>query len=150
MQTRSKGPPIELEEIPRSREVQNLRTSFNPIPDELEQEHQNLVMTATMSDPGEPRNLQEALSGPDAEHWEKSIKSKIMNFLDRKAWTQVTMKQVLKENRKPVGTKTVFKVKDKHDGTKRRKTRIVTQGFSMIPGKDYTESFSPVATDVSI
>jgi hypothetical protein len=31
----------------------------------------------------------------------------------------------------------------------RRKTRIVTKGFMQIPGVDYTESFSPVATDAS-
>ena len=152
-QTRSQGPPSDPEEIPRSREAQNLRASFNPIPDEIEQEqqeHHNLVMTATMSDPGEPRTIQEALSSDDAKEWEESIKGEIMNFLNRKAWTQVPMSQVMSEGRKPVGTKTVFKIKDEHDGTKRRKTRIVTQGFSMIPGKDYTESFSPVAMDISI
>ena len=60
------------------------------------------------------------------------------------------MREVIEAGRKPVGTKTVFKIKDEQDGTQRFKTRIVTQGFSMIPGKDYTESFSPVATDVSV
>jgi hypothetical protein len=47
-------------------------------------------------------------------------------------------------------TKTVLKIKDEQDGTQRLKSRIVTLGFSMIPGKDYTDSFSPVATDASV
>jgi hypothetical protein len=115
------------------------------------QETVNMVMHIVMSDPGEPRSLQDALlSGPKAVEWEESIKDEINNFLKRDAWKKVPLSQVQAEGRKPIRTKTVFKIKDKQDGTKRLKSRIVSLGFSMVPGKDYVESFSPVATDASV
>ena len=60
------------------------------------------------------------------------------------------MSQLREEGRKAISTKPVFKIKDEHDGTKRYKARIVTRGFLMMPGVDYTESFSPVTTDVGV
>ena len=47
-------------------------------------------------------------------------------------------------------TKVVFKKKDEIDGSLRFKTRNVTLGFMMVPGVDFTERFSPVATDASL
>ena len=47
-------------------------------------------------------------------------------------------------------TKLVFKKKDDIDGSIRYKTRNVTLGFMMVPGVDFTERFSPVATDESL
>jgi hypothetical protein len=44
----------------------------------------------------------------------------------------------------------VFKVKDEQDGTKRLKSRIVSLGYSMVPGKDYVNSYSPVVTGASV
>ena len=44
----------------------------------------------------------------------------------------------------------MFKIKTESDGSLRFKTRIVTKGFQQKPGVDYTESFSPVATDTTI
>jgi hypothetical protein len=76
--------------------------------------------------------------------------SEVNNFLRRDTWKGIPLEEVLKAGRKPIRTKTVFKIKYEQDGTKRLKPRIVMLGFSMIPGKDYTNSFSPVATDASI
>ena len=53
-------------------------------------------------------------------------------------------------DRKLIGTKLVFKKKDKVDGTTRFKTRVVTKGYMQIPGVDFTEKFSPVATNAAI
>ena len=50
------------------------------------------------------------------------------------------------KEKKAVGSQIVFK--EKLDGHGRRikfKARIVTKGFSQIPGKDFTETFSSVA-----
>ena len=44
----------------------------------------------------------------------------------------------------------VYKKKEEPDGTIRYKSRCVSKGFMQIPGADYTEKFSPVATDTSI
>ena len=73
-----------------------------------------------------------------------------MNFIKRKSWKRVKRSLVQSLNRKLVGTKIVFKIKDEQDGSKRYKCRAVTKGYAQIPGVDYTESFSPVATDTGI
>jgi Reverse transcriptase (RNA-dependent DNA polymerase) len=46
--------------------------------------------------------------------------------------------------------KWIFKKKDEQDGTVRYKSRVVLKGYVMIPGVDYTESFSPVSTDTTV
>ena len=76
--------------------------------------------------------------------------SEVMNFINRKAWRKVERSLIEKLGRKPINTKFIFKVKVLADGTMKRKARIVVQGFNQIPGVDYTESFSPVATDTAI
>jgi hypothetical protein len=44
-----------------------------------------------------------------------------------------------------------FKKKDEQDGTVRYyKSRVVLKGYVMIPGEDYTESFSPIAMDTTV
>ena len=49
-----------------------------------------------------------------------------------------------------IPTKLVLKKKDEIDESIRFKTRDVTLGYMMIPGVDYTERFSPVASDASL
>jgi len=146
------------------RELKSLRASFNDTlvtpatADNTEEINlaidlnvEKLCFTTELSsDPGAPKTLREALSGRDAERWRASIAQEIMNFLRRKAWRKVPMSQVRNEGRIPISSKPVFKIKDEQDGSKRYKTRIVTRGFLMIPGVDYTESFSPVTTETGV
>jgi len=107
-----------------------------------------LMHTCIQSDPGEPTNWKDALNGPEREWWLKSVTSEFNNFISRGGWKFVPLNEV--GTRKLVPTKLVFKKKDEIDGSIRYKTRNVTLGFMMVPGVDFTERFSPVATDESL
>lgn len=106
--------------------------------------------TSLSSDFGEPETYKQAMNGPEKEKWSVAIRSEIMNFKDRNAWTTRNRADVIAAGRNIVGTKIVFKVKTEHDGSTRHKSRIVTKGYKFIPGIDYTESFAPVATDTAV
>lgn len=117
--------------------------------------------TEVASDPGEPKNAEEAFNHPDPierMRWRKSGMTEFNNFLGRNIWSKYPRKKVKETGRKIVGTKVVFKKKNEAVGstapdtygTIRYKTRGVTLGYQQIPGIDYTESFSPVATDTAI
>ena len=106
--------------------------------------------TSVNSDPGEPTTWEEARDGPESKLWTASTISEFNNFLKRKSW-KFKPKSIAKDaGRKLIGTKLVFKKKDEADGTTRFKTRCVSKGFMQIPGVDYTERFSPVATDEAL
>ena len=101
-------------------------------------------------DPGEPTSWKEALYGPECDWWFKLTISEFNNFLSRKAWEFVDRKSIYEQGQKIISTKLVFKKKDKINGSIRFKTRDVTLEYMMIPGVDFTERFSPVATDESL
>ncbi len=73
-----------------------------------------------------------------------------MNFINRDTWTKIERSVIRKLARKPVPVKWIFKVKEEHHGGIRYKSSVVVKGYMQIPGVDFTESFSPVATDTSI
>ena len=71
--------------------------------------------------------------------WREAIKKEFENMEKNHVW-RVTNKTYVPENRRLLGAKWVFKVKK--NGI--FKARLVTQGFSQIPGVDHQDSFSPV------
>ena len=71
--------------------------------------------------------------------WREAIKKEFDNIEKNIAW-RVIKKTDTPENRRLLGAKWVFKVKK----TRIFKARLVTQGFSQIPGVDHQDSFSPV------
>ena len=109
-----------------------------------------LFHTCIQSDPGTPLHWKDALSSPEREYWLKSTTSEFNNFLSRGAWEFVPLADVKAQGRKLIPCKLVFKLKDEIDGSIRFKTRCVTLGFMMVPGVDFTERFSPVATDEAL
>ena len=69
--------------------------------------------------------------------------------------SNIKRSEVREKGRRLIPTKHVFKKKIELDAKTekeylRYKDRIVTLGFIQIPGVDYTENFSPVATDTAI
>ena len=71
--------------------------------------------------------------------WREAIKKGFENMEKNHIW-RVIKKTDVPENRRLLGAKWVFKVKK--NGI--FKARLVTQGFSQIPGVDHQDSFSPV------
>jgi hypothetical protein len=102
------------------------------------------------SDPGEPKTLKQAINGKDKSKWIPLVKSEFMNFISRGVWKKVKREKVKALGQKPLGTKWVFKVKVEQDGSRQYKLRCVTLGYLQIPGVDFTETFSPVASDSTI
>jgi hypothetical protein len=126
------------------KQVQKLHTYYNPTFTEQ-------INMAIASDPGEPSTMKEALNGSEKEKWKEAVKKEINNFLQRGVWKKVSREDVImNQKRKLITTKWVFKKKVEQDKSIRYKARCVSRGFMQIPGVDYTESFSPVATDSSI
>ena len=109
-----------------------------------------LFHTCIQNDPGTPMTWKEAATCAEREYWLKSMTSEFNNFISRGAWQFVPMSEVKAKGRKVIPTKLVFKLKDEIDGSIRFKTRNVTLGYMMVPGVDFTERFSPVATDGSL
>ena len=136
------------------RAMKNLDASYNPVARKRLRGTDNVAHkiynTAIVSDPGEPTTVWEAMNGDKKKLWIPSIKSEVMNFIKRKSWKYVSVKEPIQAGRKLIPCKWVFKIKNEQDGSKRYKSRLCVKGFHQIPGVDYTESFSPVATEVTI
>ena len=91
----------------------------------------------------EPRTLKEALLSPYLKQWEKAVNSEFNQLVKAKVFEWV---ECLPNNKKAVGSRIVFKEKlDSHGNHLKFKARIVAQGFSQVPGLDFTETFSSVA-----
>ena len=140
---------IRLREIARQKQQQN---SIHAITNELsiDEFSEFVFSTATTSDPNTPSTIQEALDGSDSAMWDTSIKSEVNNFLKRNSWQYVSRDEVVKMGRKIIPCKWVFKIKQEIDNSLRYKTRLCVKGFHQVPGVDFTESFSPVASGTTI
>jgi hypothetical protein len=106
--------------------------------------------TELMTEHGDPKTFWEAMEGPHADLWWDASGKEAMNFIKRGSWRKKLRSEVVKEKRKIIGTKWVYKKKDEQDGSIRYKGRIVSLGYMQIPGVDYTQSFSPVGNDTSV
>jgi len=87
-------------------------------------------------------SFKEAISGSDRDEWKDAIYTEIKCLVKNNTWKIVD---------KPMGTKvlgcrTVLRNKYSSDGSlKRRKARVVAQGFAQRPDVDFNDTFAPVA-----
>jgi len=91
----------------------------------------------------EPRTLRKTLLSPHSKQWKKVVESKFNQLVKTKVFDWI---EHLPNNKKAIGNHIVFK--EKLDGYGKHikfKAQIVTQGFSQVPGLDFTETFSLVA-----
>ena len=109
----------------------------------------NCFISAVSSsgDPEEPKKFSEAWNHPDPvmrEKWREAIKKEFGDMTIRSVWKVVPLKSIPKD-RHLIGCKFVFKIK--RDG--RCRARLCAQGFTQIPGVDFTESYAPVINNVT-
>ena len=103
--------------------------------------------TLAAADVDEPRHMNEALKGKNAQQWKDATDNEYNSLMKNDTWELVD----LPEGRNLVGCKWLFKVKRKEDGSvSRYKARLVAQGYSQEAGEDYDEVFAPVAKYNSI
>ena len=102
-----------------------------------------------ISDPNEPKTIQQALRSREHEQWRKSVIDELKNFYSRMSWTSVPRQVAHSKGKTIIGSKWVLKKKQEVDGSTRYKSRVVSKGFMQIPGADYTERYTPVATDTT-
>jgi hypothetical protein len=87
----------------------------------------------------EPRDYKEAIQH---QCWIEAMNSELHALQQNKTWIFVDQPA----NIKPIGSKWVYKVKHKDDGSiERYKARLVAKGYNQIEGLDFFDTFSPVA-----
>lgn len=89
----------------------------------------------------DPTSVKEALASPEAMMWKRSMDEEMQNLQRAQTWELVPKPA----NIKPIGCKWVFKKKVNAGGeVTKYKSRLVAKGYSQVPGRDFTETFSPV------
>jgi Reverse transcriptase (RNA-dependent DNA polymerase)/gag-polypeptide of LTR copia-type/Integrase core domain/GAG-pre-integrase domain len=88
-----------------------------------------------------PNTIRDARNSKEWPQWEKAAKAELDMIAEKETWDLVD----LPKGRKAIGNRWVFTKKfDEKGNLTRFKARIVAQGFSQIPGQDFSETFSPV------
>lgn len=89
----------------------------------------------------EPNTYHQAMKSNDHELW-RAVEEEMSALNKNHTWDAVTRPK----DKNIVGSKWVFKIKHKADGSvDRYKARLVAKGFSQQPGTDYDETYAPVA-----
>lgn len=110
--------------------------------DQLTEAHK--VLLTSVSSLNEPHSYAQASTDPE---WVNVMEKELQALEDNETWTIMP----LPPNKKPIGSKWVYKVKLNADGSvERYKARLVAKGYNQTYGIDYSDSFSPVAKVVTV
>jgi len=110
----------------------------------------SLVTRKVSHDPETPLTYQEATTGPDAINWLKAIESELRSLRKRKTWQVINVSE-MPPGAKRIKVKWVFKIKrDQHGRIIKFKARLVACGYAQRYGRDFDETFAPVASTISI
>ena len=86
----------------------------------------------------EPRDWKDIKGCPDVDKWVQAAHEEVLGLLENGTWTL----EQLPPGRTPIGSRWVFKLKRRSDGSiERYKARLVGKGFSQRPGMDYDQTF---------
>ena len=78
-----------------------------------------------LTDGGEPKCYDEALQNENSSKWELAMKDEMDSLLGNQIWELTE----LPVGKKALHNKWVYRIKKKHDGSKRYKARLVVKGF---------------------
>ncbi|GJX02910.1 putative RNA-directed DNA polymerase [Tanacetum coccineum] len=95
---------------------------------------------------GELESYTESLSSKESVQWKKAMNEEISSLEKNQTWSLVR----LPAGKKALQSKWVFKVKEKQDGSKRHKARLVVKGFQQKQRVDYNETFSLIVKMTTI
>ncbi|KAJ9550673.1 hypothetical protein OSB04_014718 [Centaurea solstitialis] len=99
---------------------------------------------ATLLSNHEPTSYKEAAS---CSQWQAAMQEELRALAKAHTWDSV----LLPSGKRPIGSKWVFKIKTRSDGSvDRYKARLVAKGFNQEYGIDYEETFAPVARITSV
>uniref|UniRef100_A0AAV1TVX6 Reverse transcriptase Ty1/copia-type domain-containing protein n=1 Tax=Peronospora matthiolae TaxID=2874970 RepID=A0AAV1TVX6_9STRA len=129
----------------RQEEGEETKDSVDSTPPVFWRASANAVEAAV--DLSEPSTFEAAVSGPDQVHWQKAIHAELESMRLRGVFRAAK----LPNGQRVIGTKWVFKIKRKADGSiEKYKARLVAKGFRQKYGIDYTDTFSPVIKYVTL
>ena len=95
----------------------------------------------TNDDLCDPKDINEALNGPNCSKWKQAIQSELESIKANNVWNIVDRPA----NKKVIGTRWVFKIKRNENNVPERfKARLVAKGYDQKYGIDYSETFAPV------
>ena len=113
----------------------------------VEAEAVDIQQEANFTQAVDPVHLKDAMEGPDQNEWTEAVVEEYKAHMENGTWDIVD----LPSDKKPIGTRFVFKTKlDKDGNIDRRKARLVAKGFTQIPGTDFQDTFAPVIRSSSI
>ena len=97
-----------------------------------------------------PSTYREAVTGPDGPAWRAAIKSEFDSLRECRTW-RIIRRSDMPRGSVPIRCKWVFKLKrDENNNVARFKARLTACGYAQRFGRDYDETFSPVASAASI